>query len=224
MRRSRTPYAPELGFSLTDAAISFGGNAIVPGSGPVIAAVTGSGLLDQFFGGGAATDRKRLERVEWTLALARRGSVTAAKVILEAPNNVGGNERPMWEKARTMIPPDVLQAAYEDPAQVWITGMPEFYNNPSSSLYQRMTSEAANANQGAIPSIVERGTQFVQTLFGGDDAGASSPAPAGQVVYGPDGRPVGYAPAQSSGPPWGLILAGAGLLLLAPRIFKGSRR
>lgn len=200
---------PALGFDLGALAVAFGANTVVPGSGPVVAAAQGSGLLDSVFHGGAATDAKRKARVQWVIDLARQGSVTAAKLILEAPDHVAGNEDPMWQAAVQLIPPDVLNEAYADPRQVWVDGMPEFYNNPSSPLYRQMMAEAS-APHGVVGSVTSGVTGLVNTI-----AQTFGIQPGNTPVMGPNGQPV--AGAKQGVPGW---LVAAGVVGIGALLFR----
>ncbi|MEP6494498.1 MAG: hypothetical protein ABJF01_17570 [bacterium] len=86
-----------LGLSTTEnVLLSFGANAIVPGSGPVVAA--SAGLLAKLFGG-SGEDARRQARVDWFALMASQGSVRAARFLIGGLTNTSGNERPMFQAA-----------------------------------------------------------------------------------------------------------------------------
>lgn len=68
-----------------------------------IAGTVGSDLskiATNLFGGGAR-DAQRQVRVDWFVQAAIEGSVTAGRVIIAAPQNVGSNEAKQWQAGYT---------------------------------------------------------------------------------------------------------------------------
>lgn len=72
---------------------------------------TALNALNSILNTGGNQDAKRQARVDFMAQAARLGSVLAARIIIAAPDNVAGNEDPMWIAARAAIPADVLAQA-----------------------------------------------------------------------------------------------------------------
>lgn len=92
----------------------------------VIAAIPG---VISSIGGltGSQTDKQRQARVDYVTSAAIQGNVAAAQLILGGPNNVSGNEKPMWTKAAQTVAaqnPSVMQAAAQL-GPYWLVGSNE---------------------------------------------------------------------------------------------------
>lgn len=132
-----------LGSATSTLLISSGANAIVPGSGAVVAA--GLGIFGKLFGG---ADDARKQRVAWTLAQANAGSPTAAALIVAAPENVADDEKGFWRTAFTQIDPTVLSLSTRlYPFGLWPKGQPDFYSDVNGQTHRAIVSEVNQVNQ-----------------------------------------------------------------------------
>jgi len=155
----------------TTTAISVGANLLVPGSGPIVA--VGSNVLENLFGG-AGEDAARQARVDWFTQAARQGSVIAARMIIAGPANVGGNEKPMWQKAITAIAgtPALAQASQLGPS--WDSGDDRWSSRTRARVeteLEGMGQSGAVASSGSsgayqAPSTVGVGSGIVRSIQG----------------------------------------------------------
>ncbi len=193
----------ELNGAATTTAISVGANLLVPGSGPIVA--VGSSVLENLFGG-AGEDAARQARVDWFTQAARQGSVIAARMIIAGPANVGGNEKPMWQKAIQAIAgtPALAEASQLGPA--W------------DSSDDRWSSRT----RAAVESELEQKGQSGTVASSGSSSAYQAPTTVGVtpgIVHAIQGMtttaPYNYTP---------LLLLGGGLLVAAFVVPTLSRR
>lgn len=132
-------YAPRypLGSITTTALVSAGANAIVPGSGPVVA--VGFSVLNNLFGG-AGRDAQRQARVDWFTQGAKQGSVWAARVILAAPSNVGSNEARQWQNAVSQV----LSTARGNAAWSTANQLGGYWDSTDDSMSSKMRAKVEN--------------------------------------------------------------------------------
>lgn len=141
--------------------------AFIPGggiAGPASGIIGDAASMIGDLTGGAKTDAARLQRVNWTVQQAQRGSVLAAEIILGAPAKVGSNERAMWTAAASKIPQSVLQQAMSlSPGGWWPDGQPDFYTDVNGSTHQQIMQQVNAASQTAVAvgSAVSTGVRAV---------------------------------------------------------------
>lgn len=134
--------------SITSTLVTAGANAIVPGAGTAIS------TLQRLFGGGSATDAQRLQRVNWTLGMARQRSTTAVAIILAGPSNTSGNEHQMWTTVLPEVPADLLASVRASmPNGWWPVGQADFFTDVNGATHTQIVNEARAAG----------GTGFVST-------------------------------------------------------------
>ncbi len=155
-RSRRRPYligdadhAPQLG-SLTSIIGGLVGGII---GGPAGSAAGSSiGGLVSFSG---SQDQQRQQRVNWMVTAAQQGSPLAAAIIIDGPQNVGGNEAPMWTRAQSEIPATVLtQANAQYPGGFWPVGAPFDMPTQRAAIVQQLQSIGVqNPGGGSLAPI-----------------------------------------------------------------------
>lgn len=200
---------PPLGLTTGQTAlISTGANAVIPGSGPLVA--VSLGVLNNLFSGGAR-DEKRKAREEWFEQAARQGSPLAGRVMIGGTQNTGGNEIPYYRDGINRLLADPRTA----PTMAAAQAAGAYWDSTDNETSDKMRAAVENELR-AIAQVVDVG---------------SSIAPSSSSSSGPSGSsnatmlPAMRTTAAFNWWPWALGAAGLGLaVFVVPRIIAPSRR